>query len=1601
MRRNKKRINSILALIMSFAIAVSGFGVPVMGFVSAADEENTAAVEKTAADLNGIKAKGSTYKEKVSDTDGKEADQNQAVNKKGKESQKPDKEKDVQKPKVKKETKNKKQGKNKVKTIKDEWSKGPNPDHLKGPEKAGPYPVVSGGKADPYLGETGKSAMLRSAASGNRLRSPEQGAIELTKKAEPVPGKLNTFKVTLRMEATDKEQKNDIVLVIDTSGSMKDNKRMVEAKKAAKNFVNKLLDGEHPNTRIALVSFETDAHLKKNFTNYTNKQDLLNAIDGLYANGGTFTQGGIREASHLLNGSQADFKNIVLLSDGVPTFNYEMYDPDAHVIPGGPNNNPITERETGPNVPKTAFNYSETAGAGNSMWKRYKSVGSVHYYYNSGNCAIAEAGFAKHNAKVYTVAVNAGAQGNGVLEKTATPGCSYNTEDPTALNGIFGQIAASIASAMKNAKVTDPMGAGFEVKGGTASNVQVTQGSVKLNNNTISWDAGTLTNSVSQGSMTRYAEMTYEVVINDSILDVVSPADGNYNTNAGATVHYTDIDGNQQTKAFPEPKAKPLIIELHKKLLDFKGREIPSAYAKERKFNFNMKLKEDAGFNQDYLVPGNKSKVMVDLRIDKTYELKENSISGNPASNLSDYDSTVGWKTWDGTQSIEPIEGTYLDKFIVPRGGSENDPLNTKITVTNKEKKLGKLKLKKTFNPSENEGVLPYSLRSGLYRSTPKFKITVVGINPYGGDDEVYREVHELYAGQEKIIENLPYGHYTVSEPGHEPEPTFVDSDGVSDDGKVDLLINKKEASVEVINRPKDDDYDTEVTASKTWVNGPEADHKAPTFELYADGVLKTDADPTVTPENGTANKFTYKWTELQKYNSSGKEIAYTVKEKGVTADNKLVVNGHTYVVTQQGNDITNIYEAPTDGEVNVTKVWKDPEGKTIAKPKVNLTLYRKVEGGAEEKVPGAAVKVVDGTTTAAEWTGLETTDINGKPYKFIVKESFKNADDVNNGNWTLVESTDVVDGKATITNKAVTGDDNLGKLTVTKKPLVNGEGVKSAVRLRGTPVKFKFKVTGPNGYKEEFELSPTESKVLKGLYFGEYKVEETDSKGYTASYSVADGKVTLKSTDKEKIVEVTNTNGGEGTVVEKTVEKIWVNGPKPSVTIELWRKNNVEGSDKIDEKVGEFVVPEGASGNDLKKTFTKLAKHDPKGNEFEYYVKEDNVPANYTKSIEGLKVTNTYKIPTDGEVNVTKVWKDPDGKTIAKPEVNLTLYRKVEGGAEEKVPGADVKVVDGTTTAAEWTGLEKTDINGKPYKFIVKESFKNADDVNNGNWTLVESTDVVDGKATITNKAVTGDDNLGKLTVTKKPLVNGEGVKSAVRLRGTPVKFKFKVTGPNGYKEEFELSPTESKVLKGLYFGEYKVEETDSKGYTASYSVADGKVTLKSTDKEKTVEVTNTNGGAGTVVDVEATKIWKGGPKKDHRAIDLTLKRKSKKPGSKEEVVHASVEKKGTDPKFTYKWKNLAKHDAEGYEYVYSVEEPNVKDNKVKINGNTYKVTQSGNTITNTYVKAKVQNKKKIRKVKTGDDLNPGLYGGISIAATLLMALMLAVGIRRRKKHE
>ncbi len=316
----------------------------------------------------------------------------------------------------------------------------------------------------------------------------------------------------------------------------------------------------------------------------------------------------------------------------------------------------------------------------------------------------------------------------------------------------------------------------------------------------------------------------------------------------------------------------------------------------------------------------------------------------------------------------------------------------------------------------------------------------------------------------------------------------------------------------------------------------------------------------------------------------------------------------------------------------------------------------------------------------------------------------------------------------------------------------------------------------------------------------------------------------------------------GAGTVVDKTVEKVWVNGPKPTVTIELWRKNNVNGADKIDEKVGEFQVPANASGNDLKKTFTKLAKHDSKGHEFEYYVKEDNVPANYTKKIEGLKVTNTYDAPKIN-VEATKIW--VGGPAADHTQVELLLKRK------SAAPGAVEQVVN------------------------------------------------------------------------KEPIKSGNG------------------EGPFFYKWE-------------------NVEQKDDNGYDYTYSVEEENITPEGTVivHGRTYKVTQQENAGKHIITNSydagtkfiATKTWVGGPAGDHTKVTLVLQQSvggaaaGPVPGNPQPTVTGV----GEGP-FTYTWENLPTEQG-GQAISYSVKEQGEAGGTVTINGRDYTVSYNGSNVVNSY---------------------------------------------------
>ncbi len=153
---------------------------------------------------------------------------------------------------------------------------------------------------------------------------------EIKKTATPVAGRVNTWDIALEIMARDVRQTADVVLVLDTSGSMSGAK-MTAMKAAANTFIDTMLQND--TTRVAIVSYASYAHNSIGFRNSANKQQLKNFVSNTSATGGTFTQDALRAAQIILDtySSTASSKHIVLLSDGLPTYAYPLTDPNAYL----------------------------------------------------------------------------------------------------------------------------------------------------------------------------------------------------------------------------------------------------------------------------------------------------------------------------------------------------------------------------------------------------------------------------------------------------------------------------------------------------------------------------------------------------------------------------------------------------------------------------------------------------------------------------------------------------------------------------------------------------------------------------------------------------------------------------------------------------------------------------------------------------------------------------------------------------------------------------------------------------------------------------------------------------------------------------------------------------------------------------------------------------------------------------------------------------------------------------------------------------------------------------------------------------------------------
>lgn len=118
----------------------------------------------------------------------------------------------------------------------------------------------------------------------------------------------------------------DIVLVLDTSGSMSGSK-MTNLKNAANSFIDATAENnrgleQDQQTRLAIVQFASGANTRQqlNYVTDQNAQQYRNTINGFRADGATYAEEGLQQAQSVLDrNGRADVQQIVIFfTDGEP-----------------------------------------------------------------------------------------------------------------------------------------------------------------------------------------------------------------------------------------------------------------------------------------------------------------------------------------------------------------------------------------------------------------------------------------------------------------------------------------------------------------------------------------------------------------------------------------------------------------------------------------------------------------------------------------------------------------------------------------------------------------------------------------------------------------------------------------------------------------------------------------------------------------------------------------------------------------------------------------------------------------------------------------------------------------------------------------------------------------------------------------------------------------------------------------------------------------------------------------------------------------------------------------------------------------------------------
>ena len=423
--------------------------------------------------------------------------------------------------------------------------------------------------------------------------------------------------------------------------------------------------------------------------------------------------------------------------------------------------------------------------------------------------------------------------------------------------------------------------------------------------------------------------------------------------------------------------------------------------------------------------------------------------------------------------------------------------------------------------------------------------------------------------------------------------------------------------------------------------------------ELLVRTINKTDADLVRITDPSNPNVTIWEVpVELDKFDSVGRKITYSVDEENVPNYGKTIVNSENNFV------ITNTEEV----SFKVTKKWLGKVGNEVT---VSLKSGDKVL--ETKKLTSADLKAGTNNTWEATFKAVPKYDSLGHIINYTVDEQ--------NVDGYVKEITNNNDGSFTIINNEKT------KIRVDKKWIGKVAGSVTIKLMNGTEV-VEEKTVAKSGDAKTWEVSFEAPKYGKDGNAIAYTVTEAAIAGYKAEVSgnQNDGFV-ITNTDTEK--------------VKIRVDKKWLGKVGSEITVKL-----MNGTEVVETKTVDASSAKIGNAKTWEVSF-EAPKYGKDGNEVVYTVTESAIEG-YKAEVSGNQdagFTITNKDTEKVKIKVDKKWL---GK-IAN-QITISLMNGTEVVEEKTVDATSAKQGDEKTWEVTFEA-PKYGANGEEIVYTVKES--------------------------------------------------------------------------------------------------------------------------------------------------------------------------------------------------------------------------------------------------------------------------------------------------------